>query len=124
VVVSADLMKLAPEIYRRAKSGAKSDEDPLSRMTDYPGGTRIPFRNLRQLEADPASIGEELHNGYVLSYAPDRADAGIIGFGLRRRGGCRMCARGPEITSPANRCTLVLYFRKWFLRRHVKLFHS
>jgi len=72
VVVSADLMKLVPEIYRGAKSGA----DPLSTMTDYLGGTRIPFRDLRQLEAGLAAIGEELHTGYILSYTPDRADAG------------------------------------------------
>jgi hypothetical protein len=72
VVVSADLMKLAPEIYRGAKSGA----DPVSTMTDYLGGTRIPFRNLRQLETGLASIGEELHTSYVLNYTPDRADAG------------------------------------------------
>ncbi len=76
VVVSADLMKLVPEIYRGAKSGAKSGEDALSTMTDYLGGTRIPFRDLRQLEAGLAAIGEELHTSYVLSYAPDRADAG------------------------------------------------
>ncbi len=71
-VVSADLMKLVPEIYRGTKSGA----DPLSTMTDYLGGTRIAFRNLRQLESGLASIGEELHTGYVLSYAPDRTDTG------------------------------------------------
>jgi hypothetical protein len=76
VVVSADLMKLVPEIYRGAKSGPKSGEDALSTMTVYLGGTRIPFRNLRQLEAGLASIREELHTGYVLSYTPDRADAG------------------------------------------------
>jgi hypothetical protein len=35
-----------PEIYRGAKTGA----DAVSTMTDYLGGTRIPFRNLRQLE--------------------------------------------------------------------------
>jgi hypothetical protein len=72
VVVSADLMKLVPEIYRSGKSGA----DAVSTITDYLGGTRIPFRDLRQLEAGLASIGEELHTGYVLSYTPDRADAG------------------------------------------------
>ena len=72
VVVSADLVKLVPEIYRGAKTGA----DAVSTLTDYLGGTRIPFRNLRQLEAGLASISEELHTGYVLSYTPDRADAG------------------------------------------------
>jgi hypothetical protein len=72
VVVSADLTKLVPEIYRGAKSGA----DEVSTMTDCLGGTRIPFRNLRQLETGLAAIGEELHTGYVLSYTPDRSDAG------------------------------------------------
>jgi len=41
----------ARTIYRGAKSGAKSAEDPLSTMTGYLGGTRIPFRDFRWLEA-------------------------------------------------------------------------
>jgi hypothetical protein len=73
-VVTADLRQLAPEIDRGAKSAW--GEDAVTAVTDHSGGRRIPFRDLRQLEAGISAIGEELHTGYMLSYAPDQPAAG------------------------------------------------
>jgi VWFA-related protein len=88
-VVSADLMKIVPEIYRGTKAAA--GEDVVTLLTGYTGGTMIPFRKRADLDAAISLIGEDLHTGYVLTYTPsdsapgyhrirvavNRADAGV-----------------------------------------------
>jgi len=74
IMVSLDLGKLVPEIYRSKK--AASGRDCVAVLTAETGGQRIPFRKLRDLETGTSAIGEELHTGYVLSYSPDRFDGG------------------------------------------------
>ncbi len=71
---SIDLGKLIPELHRGAK--AEAGQDNLGLLTSETGGRRIPFRKQRDLEAGISAIGEELHTGYVLTYTPDRLDAG------------------------------------------------
>jgi len=71
---SIDLGRIVPEIYRGAKT--LSGRDAVTVLTSYTGGRPLPFRKLRNLEDAIASIGEEIHSEYVLSYAPDHADPG------------------------------------------------
>jgi VWFA-related protein len=74
IMMSLDLGKLVPEIYRSNK--AASGKDCATVLTAETGGQRISFRKLKDFEAGVSAIGEELHTGYVLSYSPDRYDAG------------------------------------------------
>jgi VWFA-related protein len=73
-MASIDLAKLIPEIVRAEKSGTAADE--LNVITSETGGRRIPFRKLGDLEKSIAAIGQEIHTAYMLSYTPDRDDAG------------------------------------------------
>jgi VWFA-related protein len=73
-VVSADLTKLVPEIYRGSKTAA--GEDAVTLLTRYTSGTMIPFRSRKDLDAAISSIGEELHTGYLLTYTPNDASPG------------------------------------------------
>jgi VWFA-related protein len=74
IMASIDLAKLIPEIVRAEKSGTAADE--LNVITSETGGRRIPFRKLGDLEKSIAAIGQEIHTAYMLSYTPDRDDAG------------------------------------------------
>jgi VWFA-related protein len=74
IMMTLDLGKLVPEIYRSNK--AASGKDCVTVLTAETGGQRIPFRKLKDFEAGISAIGEELHTGYILSYSPDRYDAG------------------------------------------------
>jgi hypothetical protein len=69
-----DLGRIVPEIYRGSKT--LSGRDAVTVLTSYTGGRPLPFRKLRNLEDAIASVGEEIHSEYVLSYAPDHADPG------------------------------------------------
>ena len=73
-VLSSELSKLVPEIYRGRKTA--SGQDAITVLTSYTGGRKVPFRNLRELESALTAVGEELHSGYILSYQPDRDDPG------------------------------------------------
>jgi VWFA-related protein len=74
IMMSLDLGKLVPEIYRSNK--AASGKDCVTVLAAETGGQRIPFHKLKDFETGISTIGEELHTGYVLSYSPDRYDAG------------------------------------------------
>ncbi len=74
IMMSLDLGKLVPEIYRSDKTA--SGKDCVTVLTAETGGQRIPFRKPKDFEAGISAIGEELHTGYVLSYSPDRYDGG------------------------------------------------
>ncbi|HKD05380.1 MAG TPA: hypothetical protein VKB79_05700 [Bryobacteraceae bacterium] len=74
IMVSLDLAKLVPEIYRSNKAASRKDCATI--LSAETGGKRIPFRKLKDFETGISTIGEELHTGYVLSYSPDRYDPG------------------------------------------------
>jgi len=74
IMGSVDLSGLVPEIMRGQRT--KSGQDDLVILLSELGGTRIPFRRQRDLEAAIAAIGREFHTGYVLRYTPDNADPG------------------------------------------------
>ena len=69
-----DLTRVVPEIFRAEKRVAGQDEMMI--LTSELGGTRIPFRKVRDLESGIAAIGRELHTGYVLSFTPNGKEEG------------------------------------------------
>ena len=99
-VVSADLTKLVPEIYRGAKTAA--GEDAVTLLTRYTSGVMIPFRGRKDLDAAISSIGEELHTGYVLTYTPSDAGAGYhrIGVTVARDGAVVRARPGYYVAEP------------------------
>lgn len=99
-VVSADLTKLVPEIYRGSKTAA--GEDAVTLLTGYTSGTMIPFRSRKDLDAAISSIGEELHTGYVLTYTPSGSGAGYhrIGVTVARDGASVRARPGYYVAEP------------------------
>jgi VWFA-related protein len=91
-VVSADLTKLVPEIYRASKSAA--GEDAVSVLTRYTGGTMLPFRKRTELDAALSAVGEELHTGYLLTYTGSDSSSGYHRIEVRvEREGASVRAR-------------------------------
>jgi VWFA-related protein len=74
IMGSVDLGKLVTEIQRGSKAGALQDAPAL--LAAETGGSRTPFRRLRELESGMSSIAEELHTEYLLTYSPDMAEPG------------------------------------------------
>lgn len=73
IMGSVDLGKLVSAVHGGSRGGAQEAPALLAAET---GGTRTPFRNLRDFESGISSIGEELHTEYVLTYSPDTAETG------------------------------------------------
>ena len=80
-MVSIDLAKLGPEIYRKGKADAGQDD--LTILTTESGGRQLRFRKLHDLEMGISAIGEELHTEYALSYTPDKYDPGYHGIRIQ-----------------------------------------
>ena len=59
IMGSVDLGKLVTEIQRGSKAGELQDAPAL--LAAETGGSRTPFRHLRELESGTSSIAEELH---------------------------------------------------------------
>ena len=74
IMGSVDLGKLVTEIQRGSKADGAQDMPGL--FSAETGGSRIPFRRLRDLESGISSIAEELHTEYLLTYSPDAAEPG------------------------------------------------
>jgi len=69
-----DLGKLVTGIQRGSKAGVVQDAPDL--LSAETGGSRTPFRRLRELESGLSSIAEELHTEYLLTYSPDTGEPG------------------------------------------------
>lgn len=74
IMGSVDLGKLVTEIQRGSKPGGAQDVPGL--FSAETGGSRIPFRRLRDLESGISSIAEELYTEYLLTYSPDATEPG------------------------------------------------
>jgi VWFA-related protein len=74
IMGSVELEKLVTEIQRGAIPGMARDAPGL--LSAESGGSRTPFRRLRELESGISSIATELHTEYLLTYSPDMAEAG------------------------------------------------
>ena len=65
----ADMVPLLTEVFRGVK--AIFVDNPVEVYTKYSGGKEFPFVSQRDLEAAVDGVGRELHNQYLITYAPN-----------------------------------------------------
>lgn len=70
----ANFIPLFQEIFRATK--AIFVDNPAEVLTRYTGGREVPFVSERALQDAVADIGRELHNQYLITYAPNNKSEG------------------------------------------------